>query len=199
MEGFTSHQASRLTGCTPRQLRYWDQIGLVQPSVQSTGGRPGVPRLYSFRDLVALRVVRSLLDGGMSLQRVRRAWEYLNTNAKLDEHLSEVKLVTDGQSIFKISRKRDEILDALRNGQMAFFVEIDSIARSVGDNVSTFRADRDRFIRALQDAKRDVQAESVRMAAAGRGTALHVPGRAVMPAAGFAGRTAPLRFHPPVR
>jgi DNA-binding transcriptional MerR regulator len=197
MEGFTSHQASRLTGCTPRQLRYWDQVGLVQPSVQGTGGRPGVPRLYSFRDLVALRVVRSLLDGGMSLQRVRRAWEYLNSKAKLDKHLSEVKLVTDGQSIFKISRKRDEILDALRGGQMAFFVEIDQIARSVNDNVAAFRADRDRFIRALQDAKREVQAESVRMAAAGRGTVL--PGAASGTLPGFATRTAPLRFHPPGR
>jgi len=197
MEGFTSHQASRLTGCTPRQLRYWDQVGLVQPSVQSTGGRPGVPRLYSFRDLVALRVVKSLLDGGMSLQRVRRSWEYLNSKAKLDKHLSEVKLVTDGQSIFKISRKRDEILDALRGGQMAFFVEIDQIARSVNDNVTTFRADRDRFIRALNDAKREVQAESVRMAAAGRGTAL--PGASSRTLPGFAARSAPLRFHPPGR
>ncbi|MGH2692934.1 MAG: MerR family DNA-binding transcriptional regulator, partial [Actinomycetota bacterium] len=51
-ESFTSHQASRLTGCTPRQLRYWDQIGLVRPTVQRTGGRSGVPRLYSFRDLI---------------------------------------------------------------------------------------------------------------------------------------------------
>src|SRR5438552_17629395 len=106
MEGFTSNQASRLTGCTPRQLRYWDQVGLVQPSVQSTGGRPGVPRLYSFRDLVALRVVRSLLDGGMSLQRVRRAWDYLNSKAKLDRHLSEANLVTDGHSTCKLSRTR---------------------------------------------------------------------------------------------
>jgi DNA-binding transcriptional MerR regulator len=90
MEGFTAHQATRFTGCTARQLRYWDQIGLVRPSVQGTGGRPGVPRLYAFRDLVALRVVKSLLDGGMSLQRVRRAWEYLNKRAALDKHLSEV-------------------------------------------------------------------------------------------------------------
>ena len=58
MEGFTAHQACKFTGCSPRQLRYWDQVGLVQPSVQGTGGRPGVPRLYSFRDLVALRVVK---------------------------------------------------------------------------------------------------------------------------------------------
>src|SRR5918997_720389 len=113
MEGFTAHQASKFTGCTPRQLRYWDEIGLVSPSVQGTGGRPGVPRLYSFRDLVALKVVKSLLDGGMSLQRVRRAWSFLNRRADLDQHLSEVKLVTDGQSIFKICRKQGEILDGL--------------------------------------------------------------------------------------
>ena len=73
MEGFTAHQASRFTGCTARQLRYWDQIGLVRPSVQQTGGRPGVPRMYSFRDLVALKVVKSLLDGGLSLQRDHNA------------------------------------------------------------------------------------------------------------------------------
>jgi DNA-binding transcriptional MerR regulator len=100
MEGFTAHQATKFTGCTPRQLRYWDQIKLVTPSVQGTGGRPGVPRMYSFRDLVALKVVKSLLDGGMSLQRVRRAWDYLNRRAALDRHLSEVKLITDGVSIF---------------------------------------------------------------------------------------------------
>ena len=96
--------------------------------MQGTGGRPGVPRLYSFRDLVALRVVKSLLDGGMSLQRVRRSWEFLNKKADLDRHLSEVKLVTDGQSIFKICRRDGEVLDALREGQMAFFVAIDDIA-----------------------------------------------------------------------
>jgi DNA-binding transcriptional MerR regulator len=155
MEGFTSHQASRLTNCTQRQLRYWDQVGLVKPSVQGTGGRPGVPRLYSFRDLVALKVVRSLLDGGMSLQRVRRSWDFLNRRAGLDQHLSEVKLVTDGVSIFRITRKQREVLDALKEGQMAFFVAIDEIARSVDAGVTQFREDRDRFIRALQDARRD--------------------------------------------
>jgi len=152
MEGFTAHQACKFTGCTPRQLRYWDQIGLVKPSVQQTGGRPGVPRLYSFRDLVALRVVRSLLDGGMSLQRVRRAWDFLNREAGLDRHLSEVKLITDGVSIFKIARRDGEILDALREGQLAFFVAIDEIASSVEADVARFREDRERFLRALREA-----------------------------------------------
>lgn len=157
MEGFTAHQASRFTGCTPRQLRYWDQIGLVQPSIQGTGGRPGVPRLYAFRDLVALRVVKSLLDGGMSLQRVRRAWDFLNRTAGLDQHLAEVKLVTDGKSIFKVVRREGEVLDALRQGQMAFFVAIDEVTRQVSDNVAEFRRDRDQFLRALRDANREAR------------------------------------------
>jgi len=109
--------------------------------------------MYSFRDLVALRVVKSLLDGGMSLQRVRRAWDYLTHKAGLDQHLSEVKLITDGQSIFKVARKEGEVLDALRKGQMAFFVAIDEIARGVEGGVSQFREDRDRFIRALREAR----------------------------------------------
>src|SRR5438093_8346233 len=157
MEGFTGHQASKFTGCTPRQLRYWDQIGLVNPSVQRTGGRPGVPRLYSFRDLVALKVVKSLLDGGMSLQRVRRAWDFLNKKAGLDQHLAEVKLVTDGKSIFKVVRREGEVLDALRQGQMAFFVAIDEVSRQVADEVAEFRRDRDQFLRALKDASREAQ------------------------------------------
>ena len=152
MEGFTAHQASKFTACSPRQLRYWDQIGLVSPSVQSTGGRPGVPRLYSFRDLVALRVVKSLLDGGMSLQRVRRSWAFLNKRAGLDRHLSEVQLVTDGQSIFKICRHDGEVMDALKDGQMAFFVAIDDIATGVDSNVRTFQEDREKFVRALREA-----------------------------------------------
>lgn len=158
-DGFTSHQASRLTGCTPRQLRYWDQVGLVRPSVQQTGGRSGVPRLYSFRDLVALKVVKSLLDGGMSLQRVRRAYEFLRRKAGMEGHLSEVKLITDGKSIFKVARREGEILDALREGQMAFFVALDQIIQSVDAEVSTFRRDRARFERALRDAARHARAE----------------------------------------
>jgi DNA-binding transcriptional MerR regulator len=116
-----------------------------------------VPRMYSFRDLVALRVVRSLLDGGLSLQRVRRAWEFLNKKAGLDRHLAEVQLVTDGKSVFRVVRREGEVLDALREGQMAFFVAIDEVTRQVSDNVTEFRNDRDQFVRALREASREVR------------------------------------------
>lgn len=159
MEGFTALQASRFTGTTGNQLRYWDKIGLVKPGVQATGGRPGVRRLYSFRDLIALKVVKSLLDGGMSLQRVRRAYSYLRANAKLEEHLSSVKLVTDGKSIFKICKDEGEILDALRQGQMSFFVAIDRLAGEVNTGVTEFLRDREQFVRTLRAVEHELELE----------------------------------------
>lgn len=158
-EGFTAQQASQLTSCTAHQLRYWDRVGLVKPTIQGTGGRPGRRRLYSFRDLVALRVVRSLLDNGMSVQRVRRAWDYLRRSADMDQHLSEVQLVTDGQSIFKVEDDA-ELLDALRTGQLAFFVEIDKITRSVAEDVSRFELDRESFLEMLRRVEDDVVGEA---------------------------------------
>lgn len=158
-EGFTAQQAQALTGCTHHQLRYWDRVGLVSPSIQGTGGRPGVRRLYSFRDLVALRVVRSLLDNGMSLQRVRRAWDYLRRNADMDSHLAEVKLVTDGQTIFRIARDDGQLMDALREGQLSFFVAIDEITRTVEDDVTRFELDRSEFLEMLRRVEDDVAEE----------------------------------------
>ncbi|MGZ5382739.1 MAG: helix-turn-helix domain-containing protein [Acidimicrobiia bacterium] len=163
-DGFSAQQASQLTGCTQHQLRYWDRVDLVRPSIQGTGGRPGVRRLYSFRDLVALRVVRSLLDNGMSVQRVRRAWDYLRRNAEMDSHLSEVKLVTDGNTIFRIASGDEELLDALRDGQLAFFVAIDSITRAVEEDVTRFELDRDSFLEILRRVEDDVVSEAAEAA-----------------------------------
>ena len=165
-DGFTAQQASQLTGCTQHQLRYWDRVDLFRPTIQGTGGRPGVRRLYSFRDLVALRVVRSLLDNGMSVQRVRRAWDYLRRNADMDSHLSEVKLVTDGSTIFRIASGDEELLDALREGQLAFFVAIDSITRAVEEDVSRFELDRDTFLEVLRRVEDDVVNEAAEAAGA---------------------------------
>ncbi len=159
MEGFTAQQASNLTLCTAHQLRYWDKVNLVQPSIQGTEGRPGRRRLYTFRDLVALRVVKSLLDNGMSVQRVRRAWDYLRRTADMDTHLSEIKLVTDGTSIFRVAHDEEELLDALRQGQLAFFVAINEIARSVEDDVTRFELDRERFLEMLVRVEDDVLTE----------------------------------------
>jgi DNA-binding transcriptional MerR regulator len=159
MEGFTADQACRLTGCTPHQLRYWDRISLVKPAVQQTRGRPGVRRLYSFRDVVSLKVIRSLLDGGMSLQSVRKAYEYLRKKGALEDHLSEVKLVTDGQSIFNVAASEGELMDALKEGQMAFFMCIEGIAQGLQTRGADYLYNRQEFISALREAESGLEAE----------------------------------------
>ena len=93
----------------------------------------------------------------MSLQRVRRAWDFLNRKAGLDLHLAEVKLITDGKSVFRVVRREGEVLDALREGQMAFFVAIDEVTRQVSGEVAEFRRDRDQFVRALREATREAK------------------------------------------
>ncbi len=158
MEGFSAQQACRLTGCTAHQLRYWDRVNLVRPTLQRTGGRPGRRRLYAFRDLVALRVVKSLLDNGMSLQRVRRAWDYLRRTADMERHLAEVRLITDGVSIFRVASNDEEVIDALRDGQLAFFVAIGEITREVAEDVTRFELDRAQFLEMLRRVEDDMEA-----------------------------------------
>jgi DNA-binding transcriptional MerR regulator len=159
LEGFTAAQACQFTSCTPHQLRYWDKVGLVEPSIQTTNGRPGRRRIYSFRDLVGLRVVKSMLDNGLSIQRVRRAWDYLRRTGDMDAQLANVKLVTDGESIFAITHDDAELVDALRQGQLAFFVRIDEITQDVEDDVTKFELDRDSFLTLLRTVEDDVKDE----------------------------------------
>jgi DNA-binding transcriptional MerR regulator len=72
MESFRAGQARRFAGVTGHQLRYWDKTGLAKPSLQSTGGRPGTLRLYSLRDLLRLRAIKTLIDSGISVQQLHR-------------------------------------------------------------------------------------------------------------------------------
>ena len=153
-DAFTSKQASYLTGFTSHQLRYWDKVKLVSPSIQSSNGKPGVPKLYSFRDIVSLRVVKTLLDNGMSIQRVRRAWKYLSKNGNLISELSEIKLVSDGETIYSV--EEDQVFDALKSGQLAFFETIDDIAKEVKEDVSKFELDKERFLNLLTKVEEDV-------------------------------------------
>ena len=153
-DAFTSKQACYLSGCTSHQLRYWDKVGLVSPTIQSSNGKPGVPKLYSFRDIVSLRVIKTLLDNGMSIQRVRRAWKYLTRNGNLESELSEVKLVSDGDTIYSV--EDDIVFDALKSGQLTFFETIDEVTKEVREDVSKFELDKERFLNLLTKVEEDV-------------------------------------------
>lgn len=157
MEGFTAAQACRYTGATPHQIRYWDRIGLAKPSIQSTGGRPGVRRYYSFRDLVQMKVICSLLERGMSLQRIRRAYDYLGRKANLKEHLSTVSLVSDGKSIFQLYKNDNELIDLLKEGQLAFYFTIDAATETEGGRNIGHLYDRAEFVEDLRAAEKELE------------------------------------------
>ena len=112
-EGFRGPQVCVVVGITYRQLDYWARTDLVRPSLHDTAGS-GTQRLYSYRDLVELKVVKSLLDAGVSLQTARKAIDYLRSH--LGEDLASASLVLDGnKSVLAFSG--DQIVDLLRHGQ----------------------------------------------------------------------------------
>jgi DNA-binding transcriptional MerR regulator len=139
---YTAAQAARLTGCTEAQLRYWERIGLLAPLPEQGG-----TARYSFRDLVALRVVASLLESGLSLARVRKAVRYL---VEAGEDVAGLRLVTDGDTVWAC-RDDGQILDALRRGQLALFVAVDRMAADVEAEVRAFDAERTAFVEGLRD------------------------------------------------
>ena len=111
--GFRGPQVCSVVGITYRQLDYWARTHLVRPSLHDAKGS-GTQRLYSYRDLVELKVVKSLLDAGVSLQTARKAIDYLRSH--LGEDLASASLVLDGtKSVLAFSG--DQIVDLLRHGQ----------------------------------------------------------------------------------
>ncbi|MBA3738555.1 MAG: MerR family transcriptional regulator, partial [Actinobacteria bacterium] len=95
--GYRVPEVCRVVGITYRQLDYWARTGLVLPSIRDAGGS-GTQRLYSFRDLVQLRVIKKLIDAGVSLQRVRKAVAYLQEH--LGTNPAGVTLMSDGIKIY---------------------------------------------------------------------------------------------------
>jgi DNA-binding transcriptional MerR regulator len=131
---FSSGQAQAFAGVTQRQLEYWDKTGLISPSVQVGTGK-GSRRLYSQLDLVQLRVAKSLLDAGMSLQAVRKSVRFLDQQLpKIDFPLSELLLVSDGRSIYAY-RESSVALDTVRRpGQTTFLIPVGDMYRAMPVN-----------------------------------------------------------------
>jgi len=112
-EGYPGKRAAEIAGITYRQLDYWARTDLVMPSLARATGS-GSRRLYSYRDLLELRAVKSLLDAGIRLDLVREVFAYLTD--QLDEDVTRVNLVISGSSVM-VRTGEEEIVDLLRNGQ----------------------------------------------------------------------------------
>ena len=138
MTGFRGPQVCKIVGISYRQLDYWARTGLVVPEVRGAAGS-GTQRLYSFRDILILKVIKRLIDAGISLQQIRTAIEHLR--ARGVEDLTQVTLMSDGVSVFECTSD-DEVIDLLRGGQGVFGIALGGVWRSIEGTLAELPAER---------------------------------------------------------
>jgi len=125
--GYRGPTACNAAGITYRQLDYWARTGLVEPTVRGATGS-GTQRLYSFRDILVLKVIKRLLDAGISLQQIRIAVQHLLERGTDD--LTRVTLMSDGASVYECTRD-DQVIDLLQQGQGVFGIAIGGVWREI--------------------------------------------------------------------
>lgn len=134
MEAFDSKTVSRIVGVSLRQIQYWDERGFLRPSVKTAGGR-GTKRLYSFSDLVQLKVVKDLADNGLSLQKIRRCLRHLKDCFPYPaQPLQSLRYLTDGDKLFVLTSDRNKILRAM-DRQFVFSLGIGNLVHELDGEI----------------------------------------------------------------
>lgn len=130
--GYRGPTACKAAGITYRQLDYWARTKLVEPTVRSAQGS-GSQRLYSFRDVLVLKIVKSLLDTGVSLQQIRASVDHLRTRGV--EDLSRITLMSDGRSVYECT-SASEVIDLVQAGQGVFGIAIGRVWQELEGSLS---------------------------------------------------------------
>ncbi|MBD0293460.1 MAG: MerR family transcriptional regulator [Jiangellaceae bacterium] len=136
--GYRGPTACAAAGITYRQLDYWARTGLVEPSIRAASGS-GTQRLYSFRDILVLKIVKRLLDTGVSLQQIRQAVQYLHERGV--EDLAGITLISDGASVYECT-SADEVIDLVQAGQGVFGIAVGRVWREVEASLVELPAER---------------------------------------------------------
>ena len=132
---FNSRAVSKIIELSMRQIDHWDKTHLIKPSVQEASGYGSV-RLYSFQDLIQFKVVKTLTDKGISLQKIRKAIGYLRKELpNKKKPLVEFKFLTDGETIFALTNDKKEIIDTLKSGQLVFSIAIGELVKELKGEV----------------------------------------------------------------
>lgn len=131
--GFRAPQVCKLVGISYRQLDYWARTKLIVPSLQQAKGS-GSQRLYSFSDVVQLKVIKRLLDAGMSLMKIRSAVEILRQQLDSEQPLADVTLLSDGQTIYA-AHSEEEVVDVFKRGQGVFGIAIGPVQDEVAGDI----------------------------------------------------------------
>ncbi|AHI22753.1 MerR family transcriptional regulator [Corynebacterium vitaeruminis DSM 20294] len=136
--GYRVPIACQVAGITYRQLDYWARTKLVEPSIRMARGS-GSQRLYSFKDILVLKIVKRLLDTGISLQNIRLAVDKLRDRGVDD--LAQITLVSDGTTVYEC-RSNEEVIDLLGGGQGVFGIAVPGIVRELSGTISSFPSER---------------------------------------------------------
>jgi DNA-binding transcriptional MerR regulator len=136
--GYRGPTACSAAGITYRQLDYWARTGLVEPSVRGATGS-GTQRLYGFRDILVLKVVKRLLDTGVSLQQIRVAVSHLRERGVQD--LAQITLMSDGASVYECT-SADEVIDLVQGGQGVFGIAVGRVWREVEGELAALPSER---------------------------------------------------------
>lgn len=139
---FNTKTVGRLTGLTQRQIDYWDRIDFLKPSIKEASGYGSV-RLYSFTDLVQLKVAKTLIDQGINLQKIRQSITYLREHfPDAKKPLSEMRFMTDGATVFVLTEDKKVLLDTLSRGQLVMSLAIGSIIEELKGEVQRISEER---------------------------------------------------------
>ncbi len=153
--GYRGPVACSAAGITYRQLDYWARTGLVTPSVRDASGS-GSQRLYGFRDILILRIVKRLIDTGVSLANIRAAVDHLDQRS--GEDLAGLTIMSDGASIYEC-RSADEVIDLVRGGQGVFGIAVGSVWREVEGTLAALPGERPDSDHLVADGAPDELAE----------------------------------------
>jgi len=140
VEGYRAPQVCKLVGITYRQLDYWDRTGLLKPSLQEAEGS-GTQRLYTFSDVVQLRVIKRLLDTGINLNKVRQTVDWLRDEIHIDQPLWETSLLSDGSDLLVTiddEETQEFLMNALGRGQGVFAITVGKIQRDLEGELLEF-------------------------------------------------------------
>ena len=136
--GYRGPSACQIAGITYRQLDYWARTSLVVPSIRGAAGS-GSQRLYSFKDILVLKIVKRLLDTGISLQNIRVAVDHLRQRGVRD--LANITLFSDGTTVYECT-SAEEVVDLLQGGQGVFGIAVSGAMRELTGAIADFPAER---------------------------------------------------------
>jgi len=138
---YKSQDVCKITGLTYKQLDYYDRTKFLSPSINQALGY-GTKRMYSFNDLLKLKVVKNLLDAGVGLQKIRKTKKYLEMTGNGEDDFLKVTLISDGSTVYACYSDQ-EIIDTLNSGQAVFGIALEKVYNKLKKDVEKFLINND--------------------------------------------------------